>query len=209
MPPMGPLLIPWPIAAIAFYLGEVNVVEVQFLRERHSFSLSELPGIVGLFALAPTDYLLALLVGTTLALFADRDSSAIKRVFNVAQFAFSGIVALIVFHAIATPDAIPGPREWIGGLLAAGVTSALGAVLVATAISVSGGAPQFTKLPEMIRFSGMVALANASLALLAVMVLWIDLRSGLLLARADRHRLPRLSSLRRRTREARTPGTPL
>jgi len=181
MPPMGPLSIPWPLAAIVFYLGEVNVVQVQFLRERHSFSLSELPGIAMLFALAPTDYLLALLVGTTLALLIDRQSSDIKRIFNIAQFALSGVVALIVFHAIASPGAIPGPREWIGGLAAAAVTSALGAVLVATAISVSGGAPQFTKLPEMIRFSGMVAIANASLALLAVMVLWIDIRSVMLL----------------------------
>ena len=43
----APFAIPWPLAALAFYLGETNVVEVHFLRERHSFSLSELPGIVG------------------------------------------------------------------------------------------------------------------------------------------------------------------
>ena len=38
----------------------------------------------------------------------------------------------------------------------------------------SGGAPQFEKLPEMIQFGGLVAIANTSLALLAVSVLWLD-----------------------------------
>ena len=55
-----PFAIPWPLAALGFYLGETNVVEVHFLRERHSFSLSELPGIVGLFFLPPTEYLAGL-----------------------------------------------------------------------------------------------------------------------------------------------------
>ena len=38
----------------------------------------------------------------------------------------------------------------------------------------SGGAPQYQKLPEMIQFGGLVAIANTSLALLAVSVLWLD-----------------------------------
>src|SRR4029079_1480819 len=45
---------------------------------------------------------------------------------------------------------------------------------IATAISLSGGAPQFQKLPQMIQFGGLVAVANTSLALLAVSILWID-----------------------------------
>ena len=50
----------------------------------------------------------------------------------------------------------------------------LGALTIATAISLSGGAPQYQKLPEMLKFGGMVALANTSLALLAISVIWID-----------------------------------
>ena len=181
-PAATPFFIPWPLAALAFYLGEVNVVEVHFLRERHSFSLSELPGVMGLFLLTPDAYLLALLVGTGGALLIDRSQSGVKRAFNLAQFGLLGTVSLVVFHTLVDPSGIPGPAEWAAGLLAAGVTSVLGAILVAAAIQLSGGAPQFTKLPEMIRFSGLVAIANASLALLAVTVLWIDPRSIVLLA---------------------------
>jgi diguanylate cyclase (GGDEF)-like protein len=177
-----PFAIPWPIAALGFYLGETNVVEVHFLRERHSFSLSELPGIVGLFFLAPQDYALACLVGTGLALLSDKNQSALKRVFNIAQFSLAAMVALTIFHLIATPATPPGPREWFAAFAAAAATSALEATLVATAISLSGGAPQFRQLPNMLSFSEMVAMANASLATLAVMVLWVDPRSVILLA---------------------------
>jgi len=107
----APFIIPWPLAALGFYLGEINVVEVHFLRERHSFSLSELPGIVGLFFLAPTDYLVACIVGTGLALLWDREQSSLKRAFNLAQFELATTVALTIFHAIATPEAPPDPRE--------------------------------------------------------------------------------------------------
>ena len=170
------------LAALAFYLGETSVVEVHFLRERHSFSLSELPGILGLFFLSPTDYLLAVMVGTGIALFADRSQSIVKSAFNIAQFALVGVVALIVFHAVASHVGPPGPQEWLAAFLAGGATSAIEATLVATAISLSGGAPQFQQLPKMLSFSAMVAMANTSLAMLAVMVLWVDPRSIVLLA---------------------------
>ena len=178
----APFVIPWPLAALAFFLGETNVVEVHFLRERHSFSLSELPAILGLFFLSPTDYMLALLVGTGIALVADRNQSSVRSAFNLAQFGLAGVVALTIFHAVASGAIPPGPREWLAAFLAGGATSALEASLVATAISLSGGAPQFRKLPQMLSFSEMVAMANSSLATLAVMVLWVDPRSILLLA---------------------------
>ena len=47
----------------------------------------------------------------------------------------------------------------------------ISSVTIATVITLSGGAPQFQKLPEMIQFGLMVALANTSLALLAVAAL--------------------------------------
>lgn len=143
-----PFAIPWPVAALAFYLGETRVVEVHFLRERHAFSLSELPGIFGLFFLSPTDYLLALMVGAGIAVIADRNQSRVKSAFNLAQFGFVGVIALIIFHSIASNATPPGPQEWLAAFLVGGATSAIEALLVASAISLSGGAPQFRKLPR-------------------------------------------------------------
>ena len=180
-PPVG-LHIPWPLAAVAFFLGETNVVDIHFMRERHSFSLSEVPGVAFLFLLPPTEYVAACVFGTGLALLMDRNQSGVRRAFNLAQFSLAAVVGLIIFHAIATPVAVPGPREWLAAFVAAGITSALEATLVATAISLSGGATQFRLLPQMLSFSEMVAMANASLATLAVMVLLVDPRSIVLLA---------------------------
>ncbi len=184
----APIMIAWPIAAIAFYLGEVNVVVIHFLRERHSFSLSELPGVVGLFLLTPSDYVLAYLIGAGLALLMERQQPTIKRLYNLAQFGVCAVVAQTVFHAIADPRHLaavgshPEARDWLAAFASSGATAILGALLVAAVISLSGGAPQFKKLPEMIRFSGMVAMANTSLALLTVMVVWVDPLSAILLA---------------------------
>jgi EAL domain-containing protein (putative c-di-GMP-specific phosphodiesterase class I)/GGDEF domain-containing protein len=184
MPPVaGNFVLLWPLAALGFYLGETNVVVVHFLRERHSFSLSELPGVMGLFLLSPTDYVLAYVVGAGAALLLDRNQSGVKRAYNIAaQVWICAIVGLAVFHAIAEPGPTVGARDWVAAFASSGATAALGAVLVATVFSLSGGAPQFTKLPEMLRFSSMVAMANTSLALLAVMVIKVDPRSALLLA---------------------------
>jgi diguanylate cyclase (GGDEF)-like protein len=174
--------VPWPLAALAFYLGETRVVEVHFLRERHAFSLSELPGIFSLFFLSPNEYLLALMVGAGLAVITDRNQSRVKSAFNLAQFGLVAVIALTIFHTIASNAVPPGPQEWAAAFVAGAATSAIEAVLVATVISLSGGAPQFRKLPQMLSSSEMVALANGSLAILAVMVLWVDPRSIVLLA---------------------------
>ena len=94
-----PFLIPWPLAAVAFFLGETNVVDIHFLRERHSFSLSEVPGVAFLFLLPPTEYVAACVLGTGLALLVDRNQSSVRRAFNLAQFSLAAVVALMIFHA--------------------------------------------------------------------------------------------------------------
>jgi diguanylate cyclase (GGDEF)-like protein len=170
----APFDVPWPLMAVAFFLGEANVVQVHFRRERHSFSLSELPGVIGLFLLSPTAYLLALLTGAGVALFRGGSTSMLKRSFNMANFALTAVVSLALFHAIAPLTGHPSPQDWVAAFATTTATSVIGAVAVATAISLSGGAPQYQKLPEMLQFSLMVALANTSLALLAVTVLSTD-----------------------------------
>jgi diguanylate cyclase (GGDEF)-like protein len=177
-----PFAVPVLIAAAAFYLGEINVVSVHFRRERHAFSLSEVPGIMGLFLLAPNEYLVAYLVGSGAALLADRGQSLVKGAFNLTHFAVSAVVALAVFSALASGAGRPGPQDWLAAFAATAATSIIGSLLVATVISLSGGAPQFQKLGEMVRFGLMVSLANTSLALLAVTVMWIEPLAAVLLA---------------------------
>jgi diguanylate cyclase (GGDEF)-like protein len=166
--------LPWALLAVAFLAAETKVIVVHFRRETHSFSLSEIPAVVGLFFLTPAEYVLAVLVGSGVAFLLTARQSAVKVAFNLSNFALVALVQLVVFHAVGSFTGAPGPRDWVAAFAATLAACVVGVITIASAISLSGGAPQFQKLPEMLRFGGMVALANTSLALLAVSVMWID-----------------------------------
>jgi diguanylate cyclase (GGDEF)-like protein len=170
----GPVDIPWPIVAVLFGLAELLDVQVHFRRETHAFSLSEVPAVLGLFFLDPSGYLLALLIGSGLALAVQSREHPLKIVFNLANFAFTAMIAIAVFHALGPTPGTIEPVSWLAAFLAMLVASTVASTTIAAAISMSGGAPQFQKLPEMIQFGSLVALANTSLALLAVTVLWVN-----------------------------------
>ena len=90
------------------------------------------------------------------------------------NFWFGATAALVVFHLMASLGGTPNATDWLAAFAATLSTTVLSALTIATAISLSGGAPQFQKLPQMIQFGGLVAVANTSLALLAVSILWLD-----------------------------------
>jgi diguanylate cyclase (GGDEF)-like protein len=181
-----PINLPEPLAAmvlaLGFALAELKVIEVHFRRESHAFSLSELPTIIGLFFLSPNLYLLALLAGTGSALWLASRQSPVKLGFNLANYLLIAVVSISVFRAIGTFDGAPTLMDYVAAFSAALVATAVGAVNIASAITLSGGAPQFKKLPEMIQFGALVAVANTSIALLAVTILWISPSAVWLLA---------------------------
>jgi len=172
--PMTPIDLPWPLLAFAVAVAELQIVEVHFRRESHSFSLSEFPAVVGIFFLSPAAYLAAVLVGTAGALIFGLRERPMKLAFNLANAMLMATISLAIVHHFARLDSPPHFQEWVAVFGATLTCATLSAILVASVITVSGGAPQFQKLPEMIRFSGLVAIANTSLALLAVSILWLD-----------------------------------
>jgi len=179
----APVSVPWPLIAVAFFVTEAKVIDVHFRRETHSFSLSELPAVIGFFLMPPTDYLIGLLVGSGVALVIQSRQTPLKIAFNLANYAFIAVVSLTVFRAIGTfAGGPPAPLDWLAAMAATFLGAVISALTIATVIVLSGGAPQFQKLPEMIEFGGLVALANTSLALLAVTILWIDPEAMALLA---------------------------
>jgi diguanylate cyclase (GGDEF)-like protein len=166
--------IPWPAMAFAVAIAELRVVVVHFRRETHSFSLSEFPAVIGMFFLSPGEYLTAVLVGSAAALIIGSHQRVMKVSFNLANFILMAMVSLAVLYQFAHLDGAPHIGDWLAAFAATEISTILTAVIVATVITVSGGAPQFEKLPEMIRFGSLVAFANTSLALLAVSILWLD-----------------------------------
>ena len=163
--------LPWPVLAFAVAVAELRVVEVHFRRETHSFSLSEFPAVVRMFFLNPSEYIGALLVGSAVALIVGQRQRVIKLSFNLVTTMLMAVVSLIILYQFAALDGPPHERDWLAAFAATQVSTVLTAILIATVITVSGGAPQFEKLPDMVRFGSLVAFANTSLALLEVSIL--------------------------------------
>ncbi|HTK45650.1 MAG TPA: EAL domain-containing protein [Patescibacteria group bacterium] len=180
--PFASVPLPWPILAAGFAIAEMKVVTVHFRRETHSFSLSEFPAVIGLFFLSPVDYLLALIVGSAAVLVVAERQGPAKLAFNLSNFALTGVVSLAVFHAVVTPDSALEPVDWAAAFASSIAATIVGALATATVITISGGAPQYEKLPEMLQFGGIVAIANTSLALLAVSLFLVSPLSLILLA---------------------------
>jgi len=172
--PVPPVVVPWPIIAVAFAVAELKVVEVHFRRETHSFSLSEFPAVIGLFFLTPPDYVLAVITGSAAAMLFASGQRGIKVAFNLANFGLIAVTSYTIVSFMITRDGLPGIREWLAAFAATSSATIISSLTIATVITLSGGAPQFRKLPEMIQFGLMVALANTSLALLAVGALWLS-----------------------------------
>ena len=129
---------------------------------------------MGIFFLSPGEYLAAILVGSAAALLIGSRQRPMKLAFNLANFLLVAVVSLTILYTFADMTGPPHIRDWIAAFVATEVSTIIAATMIATVITVSGGAPQFEKLPEMIRFGALVAFANTSLALLAVSILWLD-----------------------------------
>ena len=107
-----------------------------------------------------------------MALFISSRQAPVKLGFNLANYLLLAVVMIAVFRAIQHSTGAPGLFEYAAGFAATLVAAVVGAVSIAAAITLSGGAPQFKKLPDMLQFGALVAVANTSIALLAVTILW-------------------------------------
>jgi hypothetical protein len=111
------------------------------------------------------------MLGGGLALGVARHQRSAKLVFNLAQFLLGSTVAIAVIQVLASRGTDFGPLEWVAAYLATIMENVVSVVAIAAAISLAEGQTQFRRIPEMLRTGLVIALANASLALLAIVVL--------------------------------------
>ena len=122
------LNLPWVLWAAAFALSEVAIVHVQWKRESHTFSLSDLVLAAGLTLALPAHLVLAQLAGTALVLVVYRRQRGLKLAFNTVQFALSSTMAVLTFSAVV---ALLGQDfTWAGQLLAIAVATLTASVTI-------------------------------------------------------------------------------
>ena len=165
--------IPWFALIAMVYVAEITVVHLRFHRHAHSFSMSEVPIVLGLFAAAPIALIFAQ-IGFTLALLINRRQPPMKLAFNVAQQTFQVALAVIVFRLIAAFGDPEGFSGWIAAIVAMQISVLLANVLINAAIRFSGGSLDVREQLEVMTLTALAALMNSSLALVGITIFWAD-----------------------------------
>jgi signal transduction histidine kinase len=162
--------IPLWILAGMFYVGEVTVVHVKFKRNTQSFSMSEIPLVLGLFFVSPLTLLGAQLAGNAVALTANRRQPLLKLIFNLAQFSLVTASTVYLFRTVTLTVDPFGPFGWVAAIGAVAIGNVVANALVHLAIRGTGGRLSGSQISEVLGLSTGGAAVNASLALLGVVL---------------------------------------
>ena len=174
--PVGaPVELPWWALAAGFCVAEIFVVHLQFRRGAQSFSLAELPMILGLYFASPEALLGGQLVGLGLALALHRRQSPLKLVFNLSQSALAACTALAIFHAVLDGHDPLGPVGWAATIVATLAATVGSNLLIYLAICLSEGRGQRRVIVQMLAGSSVATFANITLGLAGVTVMWQEL----------------------------------
>ncbi|MBV9526468.1 MAG: EAL domain-containing protein [Candidatus Dormibacteraeota bacterium] len=167
-----PFTIPWFVLAPLFCASEVCVVHIQFRREAHSFSMSEVPLVVGLFFTPPLGVVLGTAVGTGLALAVWRRQSPLKLAFNLGNFTLGTAVSVAIFSAIAPASDPVGTLGCLAALAALTATGLVQTTVIIAAIFLSDGRIERSGVLSTFGFAMLGTVVNSSLALVGVALLW-------------------------------------
>ncbi len=170
----------WPVLVTAGFVGaELVVVHLRLGREAYTFSLMEIPLVLGLFFVQPDLLIWCRLTGAVLAFVWQRKALE-KAAFNCAMFALETAGAVAIFNQVLGTHDRLSPWAWLATGLAVGFTSLLGSTLVSVVITIATGERPRT-LTEVFRLGPLGDLANASCALVAVYIVSEDWRAAWLL----------------------------
>jgi GGDEF domain-containing protein len=166
----APIHLAWWLLIPAFVLSNICVLHLEVREEAHTFTLSELPLIVGLFFVSPAALIAGRLVGEAVYFGAIRRQAPLKLFFNLSMFWAETAVAVAVFRYMHGGHNPLHAASWLPVALAVGAADLIGTTAVAQAIRWHGGDFSTT---SVLRTSGVTAVVNVTLALLAVIVLWV------------------------------------
>ena len=169
----APIRIPLVVLALLFLVAEIFVIDVELRREVHSISLSEVPLVLGLFFATPALLIVARLAGSGGGLLVHARRLGTKFWVNLASFFAETVVAIVVFTTILGDANAIGPTGWLAAGVAVVASDVVAATTVTLAVRISSrGLPADSWWAVL---AGLVAaLANTSVALIAVVVVWYE-----------------------------------
>ena len=135
--PHGPLSLL--IVAVLFALAESCVVHVYVDRQARTFSLSEIPLVLGLVYLGPLALVAARLLGSLAALTSIRRQPLTKLLFNLSYFLLDTCIAVTVYRVVLGGQSPFGARGWLAAFAATSSSLCVGAIAVSFVIAASEG----------------------------------------------------------------------
>jgi diguanylate cyclase (GGDEF)-like protein len=176
-----PVDVPWGLVAAGFAAAERWVVHLHFRRSTHSLTLAELPLVIGLLFLGPTELVCACMLGSTLAMLLDREIPAFKAFFNSAQFTLGTCAALLALEAFGVGRDPLEPIVWLAVFGAVSASTLVSDVCVGIAVSLAEGRIHPRQRVDLLLGNWTVALSNTCLGLAAAAVVATQPEAGLLL----------------------------
>lgn len=164
--------IPWWALLALVWIAEVTVIHLRFHRHAHSFSMGEVPLVLGLFLIAPVQLFIAGFLGQLAALTINRRQPPLKLVFNLVKYVFEVGIAVVVFRMILSTSSSLSPRAWVAAAVATQTTVVVSNFLINGVIQLVGGEIENREQAEVLGISTLAALMNTSLALIGVTIVW-------------------------------------
>jgi diguanylate cyclase (GGDEF)-like protein len=122
-----------------FAIAESCVVHMHIKSEARTFSLSEIPLLLGLAYLSPLALVIGRLVGSALALALVRRQTPTKLAFNLSYFLLDTGLAVVVYRAVLGSAPPFEARGWVAALAATSTSLLVGSVAVSFVIAASEG----------------------------------------------------------------------
>jgi diguanylate cyclase (GGDEF)-like protein len=168
--PKAPVHLSWWLLVPAFVLGNTFVFHLEVRDEAHTFTLSELPLVVGLFFSAPWAIIVARIAGEAIYFGVRRRQALNKLLFNLSMFLAETTTAVVVFRLLSHGRSPLAPASWPPVLLAIAAADLISTTAVSQAIRFHGGAR--LRFASVAGTSGATAAINVALSLLAAIILW-------------------------------------
>ena len=166
----------WWFVALLVFVFESLVIHLEFRKDAHSFSMGEIAGVIALFGATPYEMLVGTILGSFAALLFSRRQTAMKLAFNIAQYALTAGVVVLVFRTFASNVDLLGPGNFLAALVAmvAGVVASEATIV--TIIRLTGGSMKPHDIMETVGLGLFGAVLNGTLGFLFVLLAITDPR---------------------------------
>ena len=171
----APIRVSWWMLAVAFALTEVFVAHVSYRDDAQTYSLSEVPLLVGLCFATPAGLVAGRLLGALVALTVHRRQSGLKLAFNLGLFLLlDGCVAQVVFRALLQGHEPLHPLGWAAAYATLMLTDTLSGLAIALVTLLHQGTLPASAVRRDLAFGLLVAIVNVTIGLITVTMLWYD-----------------------------------